>query len=113
MLNARQRLLNYIIEKKSATVEEMSRVFKVTPANIRHHLSILIEQGSVIIIGLKPAAFKGRPTQIYGCTQQINQNNLDQLSEVLLSYALKNLGQNESEQILKGIADQIAAKFPI
>jgi predicted ArsR family transcriptional regulator len=113
MLNARQRILNYIIEKKSATVEELSRVFKVTPANIRHHLSILIEQGSVNIIGLKPAPLKGRPTQIYGCTQQLSQNNLDQLSEVLLSYALRNLSQNESEEILKGIASKIAAKFTI
>lgn len=112
MPNSRQRILTYLTEKKSATVEELSKVFKVTPANIRHHLSILIEQGSVDIIGLKPAEFKGRPTQIYSCTQQINQNNLDQLSEVLLSYSMKYFGQNDTEQLLKGIASQMVAKFP-
>ncbi len=113
MPNARQRLLNYIIEKKSVTVEELSKVFKVTPANIRHHLSILIEQGSVEIIGLKPAELKGRPAQIYSCSQQIKQNNLDQLSEVLLSYALNNIGRYDAGPLLKSIANQMVAKFPI
>jgi predicted ArsR family transcriptional regulator len=112
MPNARQRILSYIIDKKSATVEELSKVFKVTPANIRHHLSILIEQGSVNIIGLKPAAIMGRPAQIYSATQQINQNNLEQLIEALFSYSVKNFGQNDSDHLLKGIASQIVAKFP-
>ena len=112
MPNSRQKILSYINEKKSATVDELSKVFKVTPANIRHHLSILIEQGSVNIIGSKPAAFKGRPAQIYSATQQINQNNLDQLTEALLSYALNNIGQNETDQMLKDIASHLVAKFP-
>ncbi len=112
MPNARQKILSYITEKKSATVEELSKVFKVTPANIRHHLSILVEQGSVNIIGLKPAPLKGRPTQIYSTTNQINQNNLDQLTNVLLSYALKNSGPNEVDILLKGIASQLVAKYP-
>jgi predicted ArsR family transcriptional regulator len=112
MPNARQRILSYITEKKSATVEELSMVFKVTPANIRHHLSILIEQGSVNIIGLKPAALKGRPSQIYSAAQQINQNNLDQLIEVLLSYAEKNMGYNHKDHLLKDIACGLVAKFP-
>jgi predicted ArsR family transcriptional regulator len=111
MPNARQRILNYIIEEKSATAEELSKVFKVTPANIRHHLSILVEQGSVNIIGLKPAEYKGRPTQIYSCTQQINQNNLDQLTECLLSHAMKNLSQVDTERLLKEIARQMVAKY--
>jgi predicted ArsR family transcriptional regulator len=112
MPNARQRILSFITEKKSATVEELSKVFKVTPANIRHHLSILIEQGSVDIIGFKPAVLRGRPTQIYSATQQINQNNLDQLIEVLLSYAENNIGYNDRDQLLKDIASEMVAKFP-
>jgi DeoR family suf operon transcriptional repressor len=112
MPNARQRILNYIIEKKSATAEELSKVFKVTPANIRHHLSILIEQGSVVIVGQKAAEHKGRPAQIYSCTQQIKQNNLDQLTEVLLSYAVNHFGQKDLSQLLKSIAGQIVVRFP-
>ncbi len=113
MANARQKILNYILEQKSATVEELSRVFTVTPANIRHHLSILIEQGSVIIIGVKPAKLKGRPAQIYGGTQQINRDNLETLTEVLLSQVLNNIGQNEAEQVLRSVADQMVANYPV
>jgi predicted ArsR family transcriptional regulator len=113
MPNARQRILNYIIEKKSATVEELSKVFKVTPANIRHHLSLLIEQGSVEIIGLKSTELKGRPAQIYSSTRQITQNNLDQLCEVLLSFVVNNLGQINADPLLKSIARQLVAKFPL
>jgi predicted ArsR family transcriptional regulator len=113
MPNARQKILNYILEQKSATVEELSKVFKVTPANIRHHLSILIEQGSVKIIGLKAAEHKGRPAQIYSCTQQIYQNNLDALTDVLLCHVLNDIGQNEAGHVLKSVADQMVANFPV
>ncbi len=113
MPNSRQKILNYILEQKCATVEELSKVFKVTPANVRHHLSILIEQGSITIIGLKSAESKGRPAQIYSSTQQTNQNNLEALTEVLLSQALKNIEQNEAWAVLKSVANQMVANYPV
>jgi predicted ArsR family transcriptional regulator len=113
MPNARQKILNFIFEQQSTTVEELSKVFRVTPANIRHHLSILIEQGSVKVIGQKPAAYRGRPAQIYCCTIQSNQNNLDQLSDVLFSNLLQNSGQGEANSQLKKIASQIVAKHSV
>jgi predicted ArsR family transcriptional regulator len=113
MSNARQNILNYIIEQQSTTVEELSKVFKVTPANIRHHLSILIVQGSVKVIGQKAAAYRGRPAQIYSSAQMSNQNNLDYLTDLLLSNLLHNSGQDEANCMLKNIASQMVAKFPI
>ncbi len=113
MPTARQKILNFILEQQSTTVDELSKVFRVTPANIRHHLSILIGQGSVKIIGLKQASFRGRPAQIYSCTQQSDQNNLDQLSDVLFTNLLENLSQCETDSTLKNIASQLVDKFPI
>jgi predicted ArsR family transcriptional regulator len=84
MPNARQKILNYIHEQQSSTVDELSKVFRVTPANIRHHLSILVEQGSIKVIGQRAAAYRGRPTQIYSSSQQENLHNLDHLSGALL-----------------------------
>lgn len=108
----RQKIHTYIIEQQSSTVEELSKVFKVTPANIRHHLSILIEQGSVKVIGQKAAAFRGRPAQIYSCTQQLNQYNLDILSDVLLSHLLQDVRQTDTISLLKDIAQKIVANYP-
>jgi predicted ArsR family transcriptional regulator len=113
MSNARQKILNFIIEQQSTTVDELSKVFKVTPANIRHHLSILIGQGSVKVIGQKAASFRGRPAQIYSCTQQSNQNNLDQLADVLLADFLQNSGQDGTNSLLKKIASQMVSKYSI
>jgi predicted ArsR family transcriptional regulator len=113
MPNARQKILSFIIEQQSVTVEELSKVFRVTPANIRHHLSILIDQGSIQVVGQKAAAFRGRPAQIYSYTQQSNKNNLDHLTDILFSNFLQNSGQNEMNMLLKKIATQIVAKYPI
>ena len=111
MPNARQKILNFILEQRSTTVEELSKVYKVTPANIRHHLSILIEQGSVQVIGLKAAHLRGRPAQIYSSAQQSNQNNLDHLTEALWSTILQDSGSDESNQVLKKIARHMVRDY--
>jgi predicted ArsR family transcriptional regulator len=111
MLTRRQKILNYIIEQQSSTVEELSKVFKVTPANIRHHLSILSEEGSVQIVGQKPAPLRGRPTQIYSATQRTNQNNLDHLTEALLSILLMDIESADRYPLLRKIARQMVEKY--
>jgi predicted ArsR family transcriptional regulator len=113
MINSRQKILNYIIEEQCATVNELSRVFKVTQANIRHHLSILYEQGSVIIVGYKPAEFKGRPSQIYSATRQSTQNNLDAFIDALLANLSPGVSADEGVPPLKVIAAQMVSKYPL
>ena len=111
MVNARQKILSFIIEQQSTSVEELSKVFKVTPANIRHHLSILIGQGSVKVIGQQAAAYRGRPAQIYSCTLQTNQNNLDHLTDVLLSNLFQNSEPDKTNSLLKKIAHLMVDEF--
>lgn len=107
MITARQKILNYINEEQSATVEELSRVFRVTPANIRHHLSILVDQGSLKIIGYKPKPGKGRPAQIYTSAPRGDQANLEQLAGSLLSTLLGNLAPQNTDHVLREIASRI------
>jgi predicted ArsR family transcriptional regulator len=111
MQNSRQKILHYIIEQQNTTVEELSKVFRVTPANIRHHLSILIEQGSVKVTGQKAASEKGRPALIYCSSQLSNQNNLDHLSNALLCTLMCNAGPNERFQIIDDIAKNLGSQF--
>ena len=111
MPNSRQKILNYIHEQHSSTVEELSKVFRVTPANIRHHLSILVEQGSVKVIGQKAAAFRGRPAQIYSSSQQTDLHNLDHLSGALLSNLIVNAEPYKKNQKIKEIASFIGSEF--
>lgn len=102
--NSRQKILNYINEHQSSTVEELSKVFKVTPANIRHHLSILIKQGTVDVIGQKSSATKGRPHLVVSSSQKINANNLDRLSDALMRTLLKHFKVNDKAMLMNEIA---------
>ncbi len=111
MPNARQKILQYILEQRSTSVDELSKVFHVTPANIRHHLSILTEQGSIKVIGQKPKGGKGRPVQVYASCQQMDQNNLDRLSHALLSNLVETPDQVDRTQWLKQVAYQIGSEF--
>jgi len=111
MPNSRQNILNYIIEQQNTTVEELSKVFRVTPANIRHHLSILTEQGSVNVIGQKAVSKKGRPAQIYCSSQQSNRNNLDHLSDALLCALMCNAEPTERIQFIEDIANHLGSQY--
>lgn len=111
MPNSRQKILTYIIEQHGTTVEELSKVFHVTPANIRHHLSILADQGSISIIGQKTTLSKGRPAQIYGSKDQYDQHNLDKLSDALLCTLLGNIKEDELHRLIENIANHLAAEF--
>jgi len=111
MTNARQKILNYILEQQSATADELSKVFNVTPANIRHHLSILVGQGSLKIIGQKATSGKGRPSQIFRASQQSEQNNLEQLTDTLLSTLLGASQPEEPSVLLQDIARQLVKKY--
>jgi predicted ArsR family transcriptional regulator len=111
MITRREKILNYIIEQQSATVEELSKVFRVTPANIRHHLSILSTEGSVQIIGQKQAQKRGRPTQIYAATSESNQNNLNQLAEALFDILLLDRTSEDLNVLFKKIATQMVEKY--
>ncbi len=111
MMNSRQKILNYILEQQSATVEELSKVFRVTPANIRHHLSILAGQGSVKIIGQRARKGKGRPAQIYSASLLRDQNNLEQLADTLLTTVLNMATTDGSGPKLRAIARQMVDKY--
>ena len=111
MVHSRQKILDYIIEQQSTTVEELSKVFHVTEANIRHHLAILTEQGSVRVIGQKTNSTRGRPAQIFSSKQNSEQHNLNRLSNALLSSLLTITGSDDYERILDQIAIHMASEF--
>jgi predicted ArsR family transcriptional regulator len=111
MSNSRQKVLNFIVEQQSTTVEELSKAFHMTPANIRHHLSILMQQGTIKVLGQKSAFAKGRPTNIYIASQYSELSNLDQLSDALLCSLIGNAGSEEKELILKNLAVHLGAEY--
>lgn len=88
MKTSRQRVLDYIEQHRVATIADISRAMQMTPANARHHVSILEDQGLVEVIGKRAGPGRGRPSNLYGIAEQAVGNNLSRLAGALLDELL-------------------------
>jgi len=113
MKTTRVRILEYINKKGLSSTIELSRALKTSPANMRHHLSILVEEGAVEIVAQRPATGRGRPAHLYSLTSQSQSHNLDRLASVLLDElaAEEHLPSINAARLEK-IALRLAGRLP-
>jgi predicted ArsR family transcriptional regulator len=104
MKTTRQLLCEHLQLKRTATASELARALRVTPANIRHHLSALLSEGVVEKVGQQPAIGRGRPVQIFGLVEQTSRNNLVLLVKALLSEVGAERSALELETFFKRLA---------
>lgn len=114
MKTSRQRLLSYLEKKQVASARDISSALKMTPANARHHLSILIQQGSVEIAGKRVGSGRGRPQNLYKVVKRETNINLKALIEALFQelYIAKSEQSQYKEQILQAIANRLTDGDP-
>jgi predicted ArsR family transcriptional regulator len=93
--SSRKLILDYLQHKPLTTTVELSRALKMTPANVRHHLRVLIEEGAVEAAEQGISHGRGRPTLLYALTQQSQSHNLDGLAHALLK---THLGDRPAEE---------------
>jgi predicted ArsR family transcriptional regulator len=106
---SRQRILAYFGAHNGVSAAEMSRALRVTAANIRYHLSILVADRRVKIIGVRPGDARGRPVQIYGLSDAKVGDNLAGLAEVLLLEILENVPAPVLDTLLQSLAARLAS----
>ncbi len=107
--NARQRILTYLQTHHGVTAAEMGRALRVTPANIRHHLSILTADGRARIVGERVGQGRGRPVQMYGLGDTASGDNLSGLAEAVLTGWLAALPPDQRDSALGALAARLAA----
>ena len=107
----RQRILDYIRAHRGVTVTELSKAFQMTPANARHHLSNLVGQGLLQVVGDHPVASRGRPANIYALSEGTLGNNLDLLAGVLLTQFASQSNPDQYDEFLRNLASQLAVKM--
>lgn len=90
MQSTRQHILDYLRTQRSASAQELSLVFGMTRANLRHHLKKLHAAALVEIITERPQQSRGRPEQVYALSREIEPDNTEGLASVLLT-ELKDL----------------------
>ncbi len=108
--NTRSKILDYLQRNASTTAEELSRTLQMTPANIRYHLALLEKEGQTVILGIKKEA-KGRPTHLYGASDQVLGTGLRPLVEAILITWDEN-GEAQQENRLKRLAEHLAKIDP-
>jgi predicted ArsR family transcriptional regulator len=107
-INSRQKILSYLQKFQSATAPEIARAMRVTPADIRHHLSALLADGVVEVIGLRKSGEKGRPVKVFGLSQAVLGDNLAFLSDVALKGWFDSIQTEQLLPILRFLAQRLA-----
>jgi predicted ArsR family transcriptional regulator len=108
LTTSRQNLLEYIQEHQAVTASELARALRMTNANARHHLSSLVREGVLEVVGEQPARGRGRPSALYSLSTGIRGDNLGVIAHHLLKRMLSSLTPEEQSFALKELAGQLA-----
>lgn len=110
MQSTRQRIMDYLKINHSASAIEMSRTFRMTSANLRHHLQLLVEQGLIKIAKKVSTQSRGRPTSVFMLTPRSSLSGLSILSSALIKQLLGSRDSAARRKRLQQVANHIAPK---
>lgn len=108
MQNTRQRILDFLDNNYQATSLELSQVFQMTPANVRHHLNILEKDNKIEVVGQSKIDGRGRPNLVYMPTNQSLENGLVNLTSALLGIITDHRSKKQKETQLRKLASQLS-----
>ncbi len=109
---ARERLIDYLYTRETATAAEVSRTLKSSTANARHHLAALVADGVVQVVGERSQDRAGRPAQLYALAQPTARHNLDQLAIAALDLLLACTPTDQHSTLPHDLAQQLAGTLP-
>lgn len=110
MKTTRQRILEYLGNKPGASALEISRALSLTPANIRHHLRILLGEGAIEISAERVSGERGRPTLLYCLAQHARAHNLGGLASALLGVLLQAGNEEGRLRTLDEVAQRMVGQ---
>jgi predicted ArsR family transcriptional regulator len=105
MKPTRQRLLDLLKNRNNQTAAELSRALGVTQADVRHHLSKMVDEGLIVQAGHQRVARRGRPARRYILAADALKDNFDLLSGALLTTTLADLSPQEQNTFLCRVAE--------
>ena len=105
MTTARQKIFTYISKRRAVSAAEIARDLRMTQANARHHLSLLLKNGQIEIVGKRSAGKRGgRPVNIYSVSRNLLGDGLPALSHHLLGELLDFAKPHEKRMHLTSLA---------
>ena len=100
----RRKILEYLINNPGTSAGELGRVLEMTPANIRYHLDLLLENDEVQISGQRPAGGAGRPIYLYNLSSKTLGDSIFPLLEVIFETLPEH---PDSDEILEKIVSNL------
>jgi predicted ArsR family transcriptional regulator len=107
MTTARQRVLAYLKKQRAVTAEQIGHALGMSAANVRHHLSLLMADGRVAMIGKTRKVGRGRPVNTYGPSESLLGNNWPLISGRLLDEIAARLARSAREEVLHALAREL------
>lgn len=115
MQKTRQKIIEYLREHQSATVDELSDMLdNLTAVTVRHHLDVLQEEGLVDSPRVQHRSTPGRPKYVYQLTDKAHQlfpRNLTALTNSMLDELKQTLPDEQVNVIFEGVADRMASSL--
>jgi predicted ArsR family transcriptional regulator len=105
MTTARQKVIEYLGRRSIASADEIAHALKVSPATIRYHLRILIDEKRVEVVGRSDVIRRGRPERLFTLKRG---ENLAVLSDKALSVWMDGLTETEREAAMKKLGSNLA-----
>ena len=85
--SSRHKVLAYLTRTRTASVREIGRALKMSAANVRHHLRVLVSDGRLELVPVGEHDRRGRPEKLYSLPRAALGDNLSALSDALLAEA--------------------------
>ena len=101
---ARQKILAFLKKQNTATATEIGAALRVTPANARHHLSLLAADGLVEVASLRGQGQRGRPQKVYRLGNAVLGDNLANLADALLGQVAPEQVESTLEALGRALA---------
>ena len=108
MQTTRQRIIDHLSSKRLASAAELGGALRVTPADVRHHLGILLAEGIVQESSQRRGGGRGRPTKLYTLSGLAQRHNLNGLSSALMDEFISPLAAEPRQAALQSVARQLS-----
>jgi predicted ArsR family transcriptional regulator len=115
MQSTRQEILEILKEEGQATVEDLAERLELTPMTIRHHLNVLQAQNLVMTSKVRRLQKVGRPRLVYTLTDAADElfpQNYGNLARLIVGEVKETVGVEETEAILRRVAERLAEEAP-
>ena len=109
MQPTRERILQLIVERRDARVEDLAAELSITTAAVRRHLDNLRADGLVDVRAVRQAT--GRPYHVYSPTEKATQTVPPAYAD-LMERMLKGLAEREDviAGVMASVAESVASK---